>query len=122
MKLPKEDLEGAIRKSKRLASARKRVRTLEEKIASSVREKSGNTDKISKCNTEIRQLQGEIRRLGVLCQGINRRIGVFEGKIQKHNNSIKKEQKRIEQRLEDRWVEKKRQEFRKNCYVRNLNI
>ena len=111
-----------MRKSKRIAAARKSIRTLEERIGSSHSEKDEKTNELLKHNAEIRRLQGDIRRLGVLCQGINKRVGVFQGRIQKHHSQIRKEQKRIEQRLEDQWVEKKRQEFRKSCYVKNLNI
>lgn len=122
MKLPREDLEEEVSKSKRILKAKKNIKLIEEKINQSIKDKDDNTNKILECNSEIRRLQGEIRKLGVLCQGINKRIGVYQGKIQRHYNSIRKEEKRIEQKLEDKWVERKRQEFRKSCYVSNLNI
>lgn len=122
MNLPVEDLEKAVAKSKRIEAANIILKVLQGKIDDALEDKAEHVNKISECNTDIRRLQGEIRKLGVLCQGINRRIGVYQGKIQQKQGAIKKEQKRIEQRLEDQWVEKKRQEFRKSCYVKNLNI
>jgi hypothetical protein len=122
MKLPREDLEEAVAKSKRVEAAKLILEVLQRKIDEALGVKSEHINKISECNTDIRRLQGEIRKLGVLCQGINRRIGVYQGKMKQKQVSIKKEQKRIEQKLEDEWVEMKRQEFRKSCYVKNLNI
>ncbi len=122
MSLPREELEKESKKSKRIKAAqRSREKHLSDHAAANL-EKQGHTEKIYEINREIRRQQGEIRRLGFLCQKINKRMGVIEGKVKRCDNSIRKEEKRLEQKLEDEWVEKKRQEFRKNCYIKNLII
>lgn len=122
MSLPREELEKEAKKSKRIKAAqRSREKYLGDYAAAKL-EKQGHTEKIYEITREIRNLQGEIRMLGFLCQKINKRMGTIEGRVKRSDNLIRKEEKRLEQKLEDEWVEKKRQEFRKSCYVRNLNI
>ena len=84
-------------------------------------EKQEHTEKIYELTRKIKRKQGEIRQLGFLCQKINKRLGNMEGKMHRRNVSIRKEEKGLEQKLEETWVENKRQEFRKSCYVHNLN-
>lgn len=122
MNLPKEDLDKAVLNSRKIRNANKSIEGWQKRIDDSLKEKEEHTENLLKCNAEIKKLQGEIRRLGVLCQGINKRVGGYQAKVQKLKLSIKDEEKRLEQKLEDKWVEKKRQEFRRNCYVKNLNI
>jgi hypothetical protein len=122
MSLPREELEEASKKSKRIKAALCNKEKHLADYASANLEKQKHTEKIYEINKEIRSQQGEIRRLGFLCQQINKRMGTIEGRIKKSDSLIRKEEKRLEQKLEDKWVEKKRQEFRKSCYVRNLNI
>jgi|21_taG_2_1085346.scaffolds.fasta_scaffold22893_2 hypothetical protein len=122
MSLPREELEKEAKKSKRIKAAqRSKEKHLDDYAAANL-EKQGHTEKIYEINKEIRSQQGEIRRLGFLCQKINKRMGTIEGRVKRCDNLIRKEEKRLEQKLEDEWVEKKRQEFRKSCYVKNLNI
>lgn len=109
-------------KSKRIRSAQRgRENHLGDYAAANL-EKRGHTEKIYELTREIKRRQGEIRMLGFLCQKINKRMGTIEGRVKRSDNLIRKEEKRLEQKLEDEWVEKKRQEFRKSCYVKNLNI
>ena len=117
----KDQLEEAVRNSKRIRAAKRGVEKYLSNYNAANLEKQEHTEKIYELTRKIKRKQGEIRQLGFLCQKINKRLGNIEGKLHRSKVSIRKEEKRLEQKLEDKWVENKRQEFRKSCYVHNLN-